>query len=136
MKRINLFPVLILMGFLLACFPTKAEVPTLSRCGENRDIPIVKKDECYPPTTPRAPVVSPISCSFDSVSEVLSFSFLFPMGDVTITLTEAVAGVVSTDNYSTASCFVAIPISSPGTYDISILLESGTEYVGQFDYSI
>lgn len=134
MKRINLFPVLILMGFLLACFPTKAEVPTLSRCGENRDIPIVKKDECYPPTTPRAPVVSPISCSFDSVSEVLSFSFLFPMGDVTITLTEASTGVVSTDEYSTSSCSVVVPVPCQGTYEVSIVLESGTEYVGQFDY--
>ena len=54
------------------------------------------------------------------------------MGDVTITLTEVSAGVVSTDDYSTSTCFVSIPVPGPGTYGISVLLESGTEYIGQF----
>ena len=56
------------------------------------------------------------------------------MGDVTITLTEASNGVVSTDDYSTSTCSVVVPVPTQGSFEISIVLESGTEFVGQFDY--
>lgn len=101
------------------------------------DDPIpIKIEESQPdPDDPnRAPAIIPVNCCFNYASGILYFSFLFPMNDVTITLTEAVAGVVSTDDYSTSSCFVAVPVPGPGMYDISILLESETEYTGQFVY--
>lgn len=127
--------VLILIGLILACFSTKAETnESVCSSSEVYAVPLMAGNPAVDPNSPRTPSVLPLSCSFDNESGSLFFSFLFPMGDVTITLTEAVAGVVSTDNYSTSSCFVAIPISGPGTYDISIQLESGTEYTGQFVY--
>lgn len=135
MKRVYLFPVLIQIGILLACFSTKAEAVSIST---EDDPPIVlqESEPAVDPNSPRAPVLIPVSCYFNSVTESLFFYFLFPMGDVIITLTEAIAGVVSTDDYSTSSCFVAVPVPGPGTYEISILLESGTEYTGQFVYSL
>lgn len=137
MVRKNVFPMLVLVGLILACFSTTASEPSQTSSRDPHEIPIRTHDEeILPPGAPRTPAIIPISCSLDDVTGYLHFSFLFPMGDVTITLTEVVAGVVSTDNYSTSSCFVAVPVSGPGTYDISILLESGTEYVGQFGYSI
>ena len=135
MKRVYLFPVLILIGILLAYFSTKAGAVSVP---VEDDPPIVlqESEPAVDPNSPRAPVLIPVSCCFNSVTESLFFYFLFPMGDVTITLTEAVAGVVSTDDYSTSSCFVAIPVPGPGTYDISVMLESGIEYTGQFVYSL
>ena len=44
------------------------------------------------------------------------------------------AGVVSADEYSTASCLVSIPVPPSGTYEITLVLESGAEYIGQFNY--
>lgn len=137
MVRKDVLPMLVLVGLILACFPTTASEPSQSKSKEQHEIPIRTQDEgSFPPGTPRTPTITPISCSFDDVAEYLYFSFLFPVGDVTITLTEDVAGVISTDDYSTSSCYVAIPIPGPGTYEISILLESGTEYTGQFVYSL
>lgn len=133
MKRVNLFPVLFLIGILLACFPTKAKTAPVS----TEDYPPVVLQETEPsvdPNSPRAPALVPISCYFNSTTENLCFTFFFPMGDVTITLTEEYAGVVSAEEYSTSSCFVSVPVPGSGTYSISILLESGTEYIGQFVY--
>lgn len=134
MKKESLFPVLILIGILLACFSTSTRAVPVSA---EDDPPIVLQegDPLVDPNAPRTPVAVPISCFFNSTSESLCFYFLFPMGDVTITLTEASLGVVSTDDYSTSSCFVAVPVPGPGTYSISVLLESGTEYTGQFVYN-
>lgn len=134
MKKVNLFPVFILIGVLLACISTKAKSMPVS--GEDYYPPVVlqESEPTVDPNSPRAPLIIPISCFFNSSSECLYFSFLFPMGDVTITLSEAFAGIVSAEEYSTSSCFVSVPVPGLGTYSISILLESGTEYVGQFIY--
>lgn len=86
------------------------------------------------PNSPRTPSVLPLSCSFDSLTGNLHFDFLFPLGDVTITLTEALVGVVSTDDYSTSTCSIIVPVPGQGTYEINILLESGAEYTGYFVY--
>lgn len=133
MKRVNLFPAVILIGFLLACFPTKAKTFPISA---EDDPPVVlqESEPAVDPNSPRSPALIPINCYFSSATESLNFYFFFPMGDVTITLTEAIAGVVSTDDYSTSSCFVAVPVPGPGTYGISIVLESGMEYTGHFVY--
>ena len=137
MVRRNVLPMLVLVGLILACFPTTASEPSQSKSKEQHEIPIRTQDEgSFPPGTPRTPSIIPISCSFDDTAGYLYFSFLFPMDDVTITLTEASVGVVSEDDYSTSTCFVSIPVPGPGVYDISILLESGTEYTGSFVFSI
>ena len=135
MVRKNVLPILVLVGLILACLSTTASEPSQTSSRDSHEIPIrTHDDEILPPGTPRAPALVPLSCYFDDTSGYLYFSFLFPMGDVTITLTEAIAGIVSTDDYSTSSCFVTIPVPGSGTYEISILLESGTEYIGQFVY--
>ena len=136
MKKRIVTSILVLVGLVLACLSTRAGTTNSFRTQEVVVIPLVLEEPPVDPNAPRTPALIPISCSFDVQSGNLKFLFLFPMGDVTITLTEASAGVVSVDDYSTSSCFVAIPVPGPGTYDISILLESGTEYTGQFVYSL
>ena len=132
MKRFLYLSALILIGFMLACFPTKAgSCVSPSRDGE---LPVWLQESgpIVDPNSPRTPAVLPVSCCFDSLSGNLYFNFLFPMGDVTITLTEATAGVISSDEYSSSSLQVLVPVPGPGTYEISIVLESGTELTGQF----
>lgn len=134
-KRI-VISMLALIGLSLACFSTRAE--------KNSIIPSLQNEHPVPlyagtsnpidPNSPRAPVEIPISCYLNELTESLCFVFAYPMGNVTITLTEASAGVVSTDDYSSSSCFVAVPVPGPGTYEITILLASGIEYTGQFEY--
>lgn len=133
MRSVKQIPVFLLFVILLACISTKVKAVSVST---EYDPPIVlqESESAVDPNSPRAPLIVPISCLFNSASECLCFSFLFPMGDVTITLTEAFSGVVSTDDYSTSSCFVVVPVPGSGTYDISVVLESGTEYVGSFVY--
>lgn len=134
MKRSLIVPTFILVGIMLACFSTKAG--TFMSPSEEGEIPVELRASgpIVDPNSPRAPMQIPVSCLFDEASESLYFLFLFPMGDVTITLTEASAGVVSTDEYSTASCLVSIPVPASGAYEITLVLESGAEYIGQFNY--
>lgn len=135
MNRKPFLMMMILAGLSLVCSSARANEPIQSIIRESHEIPIRTHDEgSFPPGTPRTPSIIPISCYFDDVAGYLCFSFLFPMGDVTITLTEAIAGVVSTDEYSTSSCSVVVLVPSQGTYEVSIVLESGTEYEGQFIY--
>lgn len=117
---------------MLACFSTKARVPSL----DPDEIPVILTEivDPFDPNAPRTPVLVPISCSLDSNNDELNFTFLFPMGDVAITLTEATAGVVSSNDYSTSLGLVTIPVPYTGTYDISIVLTSGVEYIGSFVY--
>ncbi|MBO4923622.1 MAG: DUF3244 domain-containing protein [Bacteroidales bacterium] len=137
MVRRKLFSMLVLVGLILTCFSTTASEPSQTSSRDPHEIPIrTHDDEILPPGTPRTPALVPVSCYFDDTAGYLYFSFLFPMGDVTITLTEASVGVVSENDYSTSTCFVSIPVPGPGVYDISILLESGTEYTGSFVYLI
>jgi len=133
MKRMLLLPTVLLAGIMLACFSTKArEVPTLTKDGT----PVVLEESrtIDDPNNPRTPAVVPLSCTLDSINGELNFTFLFPMGDVAITLTEATAGVVSSDDYSTSLGLVTIPVPYAGTYYISIALSSGVEYIGNFVY--
>ena len=136
MKKRIVISILVLVGLVLACFSTRAGLRESFNAQSYVPIPLLQEEPPVDPNAPRTPALIPISCSFDVQNENLNFLCLFPMGDVTITLTEASEGVVSADDYSTSSCFVAVPVPGPGTYDISILLESGTEYTGQFVYSL
>ena len=134
MKKRIVTSILVLVGLVLACLSTRAGTTNSFRAQEVVVIPLVLEEPPVDPNAPRTPALIPISCSFDVQSGNLNFLFLFPMGDVTITLTEASEGVVSVDDYSTSSGFVAIPVPGSGTYQISIVLESGTKYSGQFVY--
>lgn len=126
---------LILVGLMLTCFSTKAKtVGGIASTSEVYAVPLMAGNPAVDPNSPRTPAVLPLSCSFDNLTGNLHFDFLFPMGDVTITLTEVEAGIVSTDDYSTSTCSVVVPVPYQGTYEISIVLDSGTEYTGQFEY--
>lgn len=124
---------LALIGLSLACISTRAETKEV-RGNDGVYIPIVLKEgiPVTDPNYPRTPILIPFDCYFDCVSSNLCFSFFYPMGNVTITVTEESSGVVSMDEYPTSSLFVAVPISGPGIFEVSILLASGTEYTGQF----
>lgn len=134
MKKTIVTSILVLVGLVLACFSTRAGVRESFNAQGYVAIPLFQEEPPVDPNAPRTPALIPVSCSFDASNGKLNFLFLFPMGDVTITLTEASAGVVSTNDYSTSSCFVAVPVPGPGTFSISVLLDSGTEYTGQFVY--
>lgn len=125
---------LVLLGLVLACFSTRAGTSGSFSTQEVVVIPLVLEEPPVDPNAPRTPALIPISCSFDVQGGNLNFLFLFPMGDVTITLTETSLGVVSSDDYSTSSGFVEVTVPGSGAYSISVLLESGMEYTGQFVY--
>lgn len=132
MKRIVILPAVILIGIMLACFSTKASVPSLDP-DDGTPVVLSKLGDLYDPDAPRTPSILPLSCSLDSINGVLHFTFLFPMGDVTITLTESVAGEVSSDDYSTSLGFVTVPVPAQGTYEINIVVDNiGAEYIGSF----
>ena len=124
-----------LIGIIVSGLPTKAST-NVTPLSDPDAIPLVLKEQepLVDPNAPRTPAHIPVLCSLDDATGYLYFTFLFPMGDVTITLTEASAGVVSSDEYSTASCLVSIPVPASGTYEITLVLESGAEYVGSFVY--
>ena len=133
MKRINNLLTLFLCGIVLGCFPTKAMGPSICRLEDGEEIPLVREDEYYLPDAPRTSDV-PVSCDFDENNENLYFSFLFPMGEVTITLTEYSVGIVSSDDYVTSSWPVVVPVPGPGNYNITVQVEPGIEYSGHFMY--
>lgn len=116
----------------MACLSTRART-TLCVSTVKDSIPIVLKGDetVIDPNYPRSPVLD-ITCSFDNTTGNLYFTFFYSLGDVTITLTEAIAGVVSSDEYSSSLGQAIVPVPGPGTYEISVLLASGEEYVGQF----
>lgn len=114
---------------VLACFSTKVEaIP--SNAKDEHPIELWAGNPPFDPNAPRSPL--PVSCYFNDVSENLYFTFLSSIGDVTITLSEANAGVVSCDDYPSSLGQAIVPVPGPGTYEISVLLASGEEYVGQF----
>lgn len=121
---------LVLLGLMLACFSTKAEKVVPSQ--DEYVIELCAGNTPIDPNSPRAPGLIPISCYYSEATGNLCFIFDHSLGDVTITVTEVYLGVVSMDDYSTSSLFVSIPVSGPGTFDISILIAMGTEYTGQF----
>ena len=133
MTKKTMIPILVLVGLVLACFSTAAE-NSQSLQTEERVVELCAQTQPFDPNAPRVPALIPITCSLNILSGTLHFTFLFPMGDVTITLTEVSAGVVSSDEYSTASCLVSIPVPASGTYEITLVLESGAEYAGSFVY--
>ena len=132
-KRI-VISMLALIGLSLACFSTRAG--TLLSFGSVKDevIPLKIETTAVDPNSPRTPIEIPIYCYYSESTGGLCFVFAYPLGDVTITLTEVAAGIISTNDYPTSSLFVEVPVPGSGTYGISIQLESGTEYTGQFIY--
>lgn len=133
MNRLTLLPAFILVGIMLLS-PAANAVQAPSYDGYYPPVVLQESMPVVDPNSPRTPSVLPLSCSFDSLTGNLHFDFLFPMGDVTITLSEETAGVVSTDEYSSSTCSIVVPVPAYGTYEISILLESGAEYTGYFVY--
>lgn len=132
MNKRKLIQTLALIGLSLACFSTRAG--SLFSFGSAKDevIPLKIETTAVDPNSPRAPIEIPIYCYYSEGTGCLCFEFDYSMGNVTITVTEESSGVVSMDEYPTSSLFVAVPISGPGIFEVSILLASGTEYTGQF----
>lgn len=129
MKSRLLFPALFLVGMVLACFSTKVEaIP--SNAKDEHPIELWAGNPPFDPNAPRSPL--PVSCYFNDVSENLYFTFLSSIGDVTITLSEANAGVVSCDDYPSSLGQVIVPVPMNGTYEINVLLPSGEVYSGTF----
>lgn len=125
---------LVILGLTLACFSTKAESLFSSRNTQDEVIPLIIENTGVDPHSPRAPAHIPIICYLDEFNGHICFSFSYPLGDVTIILTEAIAGVVSADEYSSSSGVVSVSIPEPGVYNISLIIESGAEYIGYFIY--
>ena len=135
MIKRKVIPMLTLIGLSLACLSARAEISE-EKSDDGVYVPVVLKESTpvTDPNYPRTPVLIPVGCYFDCVSSNLCFSFISPMGPVTITLTEASAGIISSDEYPTNLGFITVPIPSSGSYEINILLESGAKYTGQFIY--
>lgn len=83
---------------------------------------------------PRTPTIVPISCYVDSNLGIVSFAFTYDFGEVSIDIENQDTGALVSTVVETADGGVMIPFSAaPGLYFISILTESGTEYVGEFE---
>ena len=130
MKKKVVVSALVLVGMMLTYTSTIARSEYDDRT-DGDVIPVKISIPSVDPEAPRAPVLIPVSGLLDTSADILYLYFLYPMGDVTITLTETSTGFVTSDSYSTSLGYVSVPVVS-GTYEFSILLDTGVEYVGFF----
>lgn len=84
--------------------------------------------------THRSPEYVPIQAYYDDVLSVVCISFLQNIGEVEVTITNVIDGDTVDYEVNSVAGSVVIPLDGgPGIYQISILLSSGKEYVGEFE---
>ena len=98
-------------------------------------IPIPLEDHTIPPATGpfRAPVVIPISCSFDSGTSSLQVSAVAELGPVDVDVDSITFGVHSHYLWSGSVGSQSFPILwTSGTCSVTFSLSSGEVYYGEF----
>lgn len=82
--------------------------------------------------TPRSPELAPVQCLL--IDGDLYFSFVSDLGNVTITVSESILGVVQQTIVDSSMLSAIIPFpTGPGYYTITITLSSGAVYYGQIN---
>lgn len=85
------------------------------------DIPVTKNDTPDQTGRQRAPFRTPLTASY--TSDALNFSFLYPVGNATITITDDFGAVVYTESIDTTiepDLFILIDEWDAGFYHITI----------------
>lgn len=84
--------------------------------------------------THRSPEYVPIQAYYDDVLSVVCISFLQNIGEVEVTITNVIDGDTVDYEVNSVAGSVVIPLDGgPGIYQLSILLSSGKEYIGEFE---
>ena len=84
--------------------------------------------------THRSPEYVPIQAYYDDVLSVVCISFLQNKGEVEVTITNVIDGDTVDYEVNSVAGSVVIPLDGgPGIYQLSILLSSGKEYIGEFE---
>ena len=82
----------------------------------------------------RSPEYVPIQAYYDDVLSVVCISFLQNIGEVEVTITNIFDGDTVEYEVNSIAGSVVIPLDGgPGLYQLSILLSSGKEYIGEFE---
>ena len=84
--------------------------------------------------THRSPEYVPIQAYYDDVLSVVCISFLQNIGEVEVTITNVIDGDTVDYEVNSIAGSVVIPLDGgSGIYQLSILLSSGKEYIGEFE---
>ena len=83
---------------------------------------------------PRAPMVVPISASYDSMLSSVILSFTSNLGEIEVEVLNTTTGGYVSDFVDTQFIYATIPITmGPGHYILLFTLPSGQRYRGEFD---
>ncbi len=82
---------------------------------------------------PKSPTISPIYCTYSESGEILEFTFLSNLGNLTITVINTTSGETVSSTVDSSTGYECIPISGDsGYYVISIVSSGGNSYYGSF----
>lgn len=113
--------------FILLC-------PSFLYAGKDKVITIVPASRADSNAPNRAPALIPITAYYDSVSDAILVCFNRDLGEVTLTVINESTGEVYVDTIEAYCSPVSISISdSEGWYYLEFELESGIQYVGEFE---
>lgn len=116
----------------MALATTTLASPTKKTMGEIISVPIKKTDESTPSVRPQAPALRLFSAFVDTDSNALFVSSRYDVGGVSATIENTTAGDIYSYTFDSADTAL-LPIScTGGLWSITLTLESGTKYVGEF----
>lgn len=82
---------------------------------------------------PKAPTIAPIYCTYSESGEILEFTFLSNLGNLTITVVNTASGETVSSTVDSSIGYECIPISGDsGYYVINIVSSGGNNYYGSF----
>lgn len=106
--------------------------PTGKTTGEILDVPIHSGEEPTPDGRPHAPTRSLFSAFVDSALGALTVTSRYDVGDVVAVVENNSTGEYYSDTFDSSEIAV-LPISGTcGLWRITLTLEDGTEFVGDF----
>lgn len=82
---------------------------------------------------PKSPTIAPIYCTYSESGEILEFTFLSNLGNLTITVVNTTTSETVSTIVDSSLGYEALPISGDsGYYVISIVSSGGNNYYGSF----
>ena len=82
---------------------------------------------------PKSPTIAPIYCTYSESGEILEFTFLSNLGNLTITVVNTTTSEIVSTIVDSSLGYEALPISGDsGYYVISIVSSGGNSYYGSF----
>ena len=123
----------LLLVVSMALATTTLASPTEKTMGEIISVPIQKTDESTPSVRPQAPALRLFSAFVDTDSNALFVSSRYDVGEVSVTLENISTGDFYSYTFDSADTAL-LPINcASGFWTIMLTLDSGAEYVGEFE---